>query len=112
MKPEKHGRLLIFKLEGDLPVPELLEFKREISKAIETKQAVALDMGAVRSLNSNAIGLFINASLKLKAVGACLYLLAPTPDVYEVMALVSLEEQIPIYLSRADFQKEVLPRHR
>jgi anti-anti-sigma factor len=112
MEPKKYGNLLVYSLEGDLPVTQLLEFKQKIADAVGKRQAVALDLSKVRSLNSNAIGLFINANQKLKAAGTGLYIVAPTPDVYEVMTLVSLEDHVPIYQEWAAFQKEVVAQYQ
>jgi len=101
------NQIVVFKLEGDLPVPQLLDLKAKISQAVERKQSVVLDLEKVRILNSNAVGLLVNSSQKLKAAGGRLYLLAPSPDVYEMMTLVGLEEQVHIYRDRKQFADEV-----
>jgi anti-anti-sigma factor len=112
MEPVQHGDLLVYKLAGDLPVNQLLLYKQEFAEAVRKKQSVALDMEDVLALNSNAIGLFMNASHKLQAAGQEMFIVAPPQEIYDIMTLVSLEEQIPIYVNRNAFLKEVVGKFK
>jgi anti-anti-sigma factor len=112
MEKIEYGNLVLFKLTGDLPVKLLLELKSSIADARRNKQAVALDLTEVNTLNSNAVGFFSNAQKMLKDAGRELYLVAPNEDVYEIMDLVGLQKKMPVFLEMEKFLAEVVPKYK
>jgi len=112
MQAKKFGKLVLYNLEGDLSVKTLLDIKDKVNEARQQKLSVALDMRGVESLNSNAVGFFSNVQKKLQLAGGQFYLVCPNEDVFEVISLVGLDDQITIYQDWEEFEAEVIPKYQ
>ena len=68
---------------------------------------VALDLSQTQGLDSSAITLMMNLQKRLKSEGGRLVILEPSPEIRSIFNVLEIENSIPVYYSKLDFEHAV-----
>lgn len=104
---ENHKNWTVVVLKGQFVVNTLLALRSKLEKLERTKNTdVCLDISEVDRVDSSAIGMILNFSRRLISKGGKLVLAGPQQEVKEIFEMVSLDDHLMIFPSRAAFEDE------
>jgi anti-anti-sigma factor len=69
---------------------------------------VAVDLTHVSMIDSSALTIILNLQKRLKAKDGQVAIIGPNPDISETFSIVGFSLAVPIYGTRATFEKSVL----
>ena len=99
----------ILSIEGIFVLRELhtarhaFEYFEELSGA-----KVALDLSKTKLLDSSAITLMMNFQKRLKDEKGMLVILDPSDEIKSIFSVLEIENSIPVFYSRPEFESAVL----
>jgi anti-anti-sigma factor len=75
-----------------------------------TTPRVAVDLTHVSHIDSSALTIILNLQKRLKARGGQAVIIGPNAEISETFSIVGFSLAVPVYSSRAVFEKSVLQK--
>jgi anti-anti-sigma factor len=90
----------------------IVKFVADIRKALEllkdqTNPKIAFDLSKTTHLDSCAMTLILNYQNRLKEKEGGLVAFGPNEDIMGIITIVGLDSFVPIYHTRADFERSI-----
>lgn len=99
----------ILSIEGILVLRELHTARHAFEYFEERSGArVALDLSKTKLLDSSAITLMMNFQKRLKDESGMLVILAPSDEIKSIFNVLEIENSVPVFNTRAEFESAVL----
>jgi anti-anti-sigma factor len=100
--------ILIIRLHGRMLLKDLHGLEGKFKKLISDQQAVIVDLSGLEVLFSMGIRTLIVSAQMVETAGGKLVLLAPMPDVLDVLKASGTTKLIPICKDREEAERVVL----
>ncbi len=101
----------IVTIQGELILKHLLKARRCL-EALESKGAIriALDLTGTAFVDSSAITMILNLHKRLSSRDGNLSICGVNTQIASVFSIVNLQEAIPVYRDRAQFERECMKK--
>ena len=94
---EQHNGALCFTLSGELDLASAPTFRAQLVEDGNSANAVLIDLGNLRYLDSSGINVFLDANAAFSRSGRRFALVGPSPAVRRILSVLELERLIPTF---------------
>jgi len=95
----EQDHIVIVEIEGSLSSEEKIAFEREINGILEREMNVILDLSKVTFIDSATLGSIVKYYALFHARDRHLLLASVNPQIYEVMQLTGITQQVRLFES-------------